>query len=69
MASTALPNGNGIANGHIPHTIPAVSSQSASTERIQIVNEEKEFTLVSSGCLPHSERVVDSYHHFFVDQT
>ncbi|KAF8813868.1 root hair defective 3 GTP-binding protein [Phlegmacium glaucopus] len=42
MASTALLNGNGVANGHIPHITSAVSS--SSTERIQIVNEEKKFT-------------------------
>ena len=50
MASTALLNGNGIANGHMPHVGPNGSSKSASTERIQIVNEEKNFTLVCSGC-------------------
>ena len=49
MASTtSLPNGNRIPNGHARL---AVSSQGASIERIQIINEEKVFTLVCSGCL------------------
>ena len=60
MASTALLNGNGIANGHIPHVSPAVSSQSASTERIQIVNEEKDFTLVCYGYFFLNGRVVNN---------
>ena len=62
MASKPLLNGNGSANGHIPHTHVSldVSSESASTERIQIVNEEKNFTLVCSERFLHNGRVVDT---------
>ena len=70
MASTPLLIGNGSANGHVPHT--HLSSQSASTERIQIVNEKKNFTLVSrcSGCfqcLPPPQWA--RHWQFFADQT
>lgn len=60
------PTENGIANGHIPHSSLDDSSQSASTERIQIINEEKNFTLASSVILASQQT---RRWHFFADQT
>ena len=51
MASTTFLKGNGMANGYIHELGPAGSSLSVSTERIQIVNEEKNFTLVDLSFL------------------